>query len=101
MSIIVSNCQHCDELNDFLNTKVRFIPTSTVTGSDSFPGKNTRTSCLHSEAVVLNLFNKFIIQWSHYAQFLTHFSHSGAVTLIYFIEIYHTVKLLIVIDYVS
>ena len=53
MSIIVSNCQHCEEqqysntvmctLNDFLSIKVRFIHTSTVTGSDSFSGKNTRT----------------------------------------------------------
>ena len=49
MSIIVSNCQHCDEqqfqtmsmsLHDFLSSKVRFIHTSTVTGSDSCSGKN-------------------------------------------------------------
>ena len=60
MSIIVSNCQHCDEqecqntvmctLHDFLSNKVRFIHTSTVTGLDSCPGKNyayaSRISCL-------------------------------------------------------
>ena len=60
MSIIVSNCQYCDEqqfqtlscvtsLHDFLTSKVRFIHTSTVTGSDSYSGINyaydSRTSC--------------------------------------------------------
>ena len=46
MSIIASNCQHCDEqqfqtlscvhyVHDFLRIKVRFIHTSTVTGSHS------------------------------------------------------------------
>ena len=42
MSIIVSNCQHCDEqlfehchvyTTDFLSSKVKFIHTSTVTHS--------------------------------------------------------------------
>ena len=58
MSIIVSNCQHCDEqqfqtlmftLHEFLSSKIRFIHTSTVTESHSCSGKNyaydTRTSC--------------------------------------------------------
>ena len=59
MSIIVYNCQHCDEqqflntvmctLHNFLSSKVRFIHTSTVTRSDSCSGKNydyaSRTSC--------------------------------------------------------
>ena len=58
MSIIVSNCQHCDEqfqntvmctLHDFLSSKVGFIHTRTVTGSDSCTGKNyayaSCTSC--------------------------------------------------------
>ena len=58
MTIIVSNCQHCDEqqfqtpsctLHDFLSSKVRFIHTSIVTGSDSCSIKNyayaSRTSC--------------------------------------------------------
>ena len=56
MSIIVSNCQHCDEqqfqtlpLHDFLSSQVRFIHTSTVAGSDSCSGKkyayDLRTSC--------------------------------------------------------
>ena len=50
MSIIVSKCQHCDEqqfqtlpcVYDFLGSQVRFIHTSTVTGSDSCPGKKLR-----------------------------------------------------------
>ena len=52
MSIIVSNCQHCDEqqfqntvmctLHDFLSSKVRFIYTNTVTGSHSCSGKKLR-----------------------------------------------------------
>ena len=59
MSIIVSNCQHCDEqqfqtlscvhYNDFLTNKIRFIHTSTVTGSYSCSRKDyayaSRTSC--------------------------------------------------------
>ena len=57
MSIIVSNCQHCDEqhfqkavmctLHDFHSSKIRFIYTSTVTGSDSCSGKTTRTPRVH------------------------------------------------------
>ena len=61
MSIIESNCQHCDEqefqntvmctLHDFLSRKARFIHKSTVTGSDSCSGKKyayaSRTSCLN------------------------------------------------------
>ena len=59
MSIIVSNCQHCDEqqfqtmsctLHDFLSSKIRFIHTTIVPGSHSCSGKNyadaSRTSCL-------------------------------------------------------
>ena len=60
MLIIVSNCQHCDEqqfkntvmctLHDFHSSKVRFIHTSTVTGSNSCSEKNyeyaSRTSCI-------------------------------------------------------
>ena len=53
MSINVSNCQHCDDrttisntvmctLNDFLGITVRFIHTSTVTGSDSFSRKKKK-----------------------------------------------------------
>ena len=63
MSIIVSNCQHCDEqqfqntvmstLHDFLSSKVRFIHTITVTGSDYCSGKNypytSRTACFQTE----------------------------------------------------
>ena len=55
MSIIVSNCQHCDEqqfqsLSRVAYTsKVTFIHMSTVTGSDSCTGKKyayaSRTSC--------------------------------------------------------
>ena len=58
-SIIVSNCQQCDEttisntvmctLSDFLGSEVRFIHTSTVTGSHSCSRKKytyaSRTSC--------------------------------------------------------
>ena len=69
MSIIVFDCQHCDEqefqdtvictLHAFLSSKVRFIHTSTVTGSDSCPGKNyayaSRTSCSKLLLVVANL----------------------------------------------
>ena len=50
MSIIVANCQQCDEqqfqtqscvqLHDFLSSKVRFIHLSTITGSHSCFGKN-------------------------------------------------------------
>ena len=58
MSIIVSNCQHCDEqqfqtlsctctLYDFLSSKVRCIHTSTVTGSHSGSGQYTRTPRVH------------------------------------------------------
>ena len=55
MSILVSNCQHCDEqqfqtlscvhystIHDFLSSKVRLIHTSTVTGSHSCSGKKLR-----------------------------------------------------------
>ena len=57
MSIIVLNCQHCDEqqfqtlscvdstlvtLHDFLSSKVRFTDTSTVTGSHSCSEKKLR-----------------------------------------------------------
>ena len=68
MSIIVSNCQHCDEqqfqtlacvhctLHDFLSSKGRFIHMSTVTGSDSCSGKNyayaSRTSCYEEEMML-------------------------------------------------
>ena len=64
MSIIISNCQHCDE-QQFQNTvmctlqkfpqlsRVSFIYTCTVTGSDSCSGKNyayaSGTSCLYKE----------------------------------------------------
>ena len=56
-SIIVSNCQQCDEttisntvmcaLSDFLGSEVRFIHTSTVTGLHSCSRKNTRTPRVH------------------------------------------------------
>ena len=59
MSIIVSNCQHCDEqqfqtlscvhYNLPISSKARFIYTSTDSGLHSCPGKNyayaSRTSC--------------------------------------------------------
>ena len=55
MSITVSICQHCDEqhfqtlscVHESLSSKVRFIYTSTVTGSDSCSGKTTRTPSVH------------------------------------------------------
>ena len=73
MSIIVCNCQYCDEqqfqtlssvmytLHDFLSSKIRFIHTSTVTGSHSCSGKNyayaSLTSCSKLLLVVANLCN--------------------------------------------
>ena len=55
MSIIVSNCQHCGEqefqntamctLHDYLSSKVRFIHTSTVTGSNSCYAYYAYASC--------------------------------------------------------
>ena len=57
MSIIVSNCQHCEEqqfrilscvhYTDFLSSKVKFIHTSTVTRSHSCYGKIRRTPRVH------------------------------------------------------
>ena len=57
MSIMVSNCQHCDGkqfqntvmciLHDFLSSKVRFIHTSIVTGPDSGLENITRTLRVH------------------------------------------------------
>ena len=57
MSTIVSNCQHCDDqqfqtlscvytIHDFLSSKVRFIHTSTATGSHSC-SETTRTPRVH------------------------------------------------------
>ena len=65
MSIIVSNCQHCDKqqfrthvyTTNFLSSKVmQFIHTSAVTRSRSCYGKNyayaSRTSCYYFSLVV-------------------------------------------------
>ena len=68
MSIIVSNCQHCDEqkfqntvmctLHDFLSSKVRFIHTSTVIGSDSSSGKKL---CVRLAYILFNLHGAFYV----------------------------------------
>ena len=61
MSIFVSNCPHCDEqqfqTHDFLSSKVRFIHTSTVTGSDSCSGKNTCTAYISFNINIVSLHN--------------------------------------------
>ena len=75
MSIIVSNCQHCDEqqfqtlscvqLHDFLSSKVRFIHTSTVTGSHSCSGKTMRTSRVHLVTTMFAAFYfEIAVKWS-------------------------------------
>ena len=75
MSIIVSNCQHCNEqqfqnnvmctLHTFLSSKVRFIQTSTVTGSDSVSGKNyayaSRTSCQLSNVIFVGSYYRMFL----------------------------------------
>ena len=71
MSIIVSNCQHCDDqttisntvmctLNDFLGITVRFIYTSTVTRSDSSLEKTTRTLRVHLIVIAILHCHKFM-----------------------------------------
>ena len=59
MSIIVSDCQHCDEQQfhalscvAFFSSKIRIIHTSTVTGSDSCSGKNTCTLRVHLVIII-------------------------------------------------
>ena len=61
MSIIVSNCHHCKTtisitvmctLHDILSNKIRFIHTSTVTGSQYCSGKTTRMPRVHLVYIV-------------------------------------------------
>ena len=80
MSIIVSNFQHCDEqqlqtlscvhYTIFSVVKLRFIHTSTVTGSYFFSEKYyayaSRTSC---SMCILNTSLKVCLQYLHIVQF--------------------------------